>query len=64
MAIRKKVNEQVAEIVEPAASMDLMHQMLSRIKPNKGGKVNVRAEYISRVAGVALDKVRKEPERV
>lgn len=25
---------------------------------------NVRAEYIVRVAGVALDKVRKEPERV
>jgi hypothetical protein len=25
---------------------------------------NVRAEYIGRVAGVALDKVRKEPERV
>jgi len=24
---------------------------------------NVRAEYIGRVAGVALDKVRKEPER-
>lgn len=28
MATRKKVNEQVAEIVEPAASMDFMHQML------------------------------------
>ena len=25
---------------------------------------NVRAEYIGRVAGVALDKVWKEPERV
>ncbi len=25
---------------------------------------NVRAEYIGRVAGVALDAVRKEPERV
>lgn len=35
MAIRKKVNEQVAEIVEPAASMDLMHQMLPELNQIK-----------------------------
>lgn len=66
-----EVEEHLQDIDKSHASTELETRIANLIATALAGSAiknykhkNVRAEYIGRVAGVALDKVRKEPERV
>lgn len=66
-----EVEEHLQDIDKSHTSTELETRIANLIATALAGSAiknykhkNVRAEYIGRVAGVALDKVRKEPERV